>query len=141
MKKTLLLLTFAALFSCQESAVNKLDEQKLVETAKASAYPKIAFENPVHDFGTIPMGEKAETVFRFKNEGEADLVIIDAKASCGCTAPEYTKTPIKPNEYGEVKVVFNPSSAGIQEKTVTLSTNTEKGAEILTIKANVTPKN
>jgi hypothetical protein len=141
MKKTLLLLTFAAFLSCKDSAVSKLDEQKLVETAKANAFPKIAFDNLVHDFGTIPMGEKAETVFRFKNEGEADLVIIDAKASCGCTAPDYTKTPIKPNEYGEVKVAFSPTSEGIQEKTVTLSTNTEKGSEVVTIKANVTPKN
>lgn len=141
MKKTLLLLSFVALLSCQESAVNKLDEQKLVETAKANTFPKIVFDSPVHDFGTIPMGEKAETVFRFKNEGEADLLIIDAKASCGCTAPDYTKTPIKPNEYGEVKVAFSPTSEGIQEKTVTLSTNTEKGSEVVTIKANVTPKN
>src|SRR5690606_26004451 len=115
MKKTLLLFTFAAFLSCKDSAVSKLDEQKLVETVKANGFPKIAFESPVHDFVTIPMGEKAETVFRFKNEGEADLVIIDAKASCSCTAPDYTKTPIKPNEYGEVKVAFSPTSEGIQE--------------------------
>ena len=141
MKKTLLLLTLAAFLGCKDSAVSKLDEQKLIETAKANAFPKIAFDSPVHDFGTIAMGEKAETVFRFKNEGEADLVIIEAKASCGCTAPDYTKTPIKPNDYGEVKVVFSPTSTGVQEKTVTLSTNTEKGSEVVTIKANVNPKN
>lgn len=29
--------------------------------------------------------------FVFTNTGDANLVIIDAKATCGCTRPEYPK--------------------------------------------------
>ncbi|MGE4347118.1 MAG: DUF1573 domain-containing protein, partial [Flavobacteriaceae bacterium] len=82
--------------------------------------------------------DKAEHTFIIKNEGTADLLILEAKPSCGCTVPDnYTKTPIKPGETGVVPVVFNATSAGVQTKTVTLTTNTETGTEVLTIKANV----
>ena len=66
------------------------------------------------------------------------MIILEAKPGCGCTVSDnYTKTPIKPGETGIVPVVFNATSAGVQTKTVTLTTNTEAGTETLTFKANV----
>ena len=46
-------------------------------------------------------------------------------ASCGCTVPTYTKTPIKPGEKGTVKVTYNGKGKfpGHFKKTVTLRTN------------------
>lgn len=83
-------------------------------------------------------GDKAEVEFEIRNEGNVDLVIIDAKASCGCTVPEKPSEPIKPGASAKMKVVFSATSAGLQSKNVTLTTNTEAGSEILTVKANVT---
>ena len=51
-------------------------------------FPKIAFDKTVHDFGDLKKGSKGEVEFEIKNEGTVDLVVIDAKASCGCTVPE-----------------------------------------------------
>lgn len=99
------------------------------------------FESIVHDFGTITEGDKVETTFVFKNTGRTDLLISDAKGSCGCTVPEYPKTPVKSGETGMIKVSFNSAHKnGNQTKTVTLFTNTENKTEILTIKAAINPK-
>lgn len=141
MKKSILLAALAVAFvSCNEkSAANKFDESNTEQTVAAqTGMPKISIDNREHDFGELNLKDKAEHTFVIKNEGTADLIILEAKPSCGCTVPDnYTKTPIKPGDTGIVPIVFSATSAGIQTKTVTLTTNTEAGTEVLTIKANV----
>lgn len=106
-------------------------------TVSQDGAPVATFDKTVHDFGNLKKGTKGETEFTVKNTGNVDLVIIDAKASCGCTVPEYPKTPIKPGQSEKIKVVFSANSPGTQSKTVTLTTNTQAKQELLTIKANV----
>ena len=103
----------------------------------------IDFEKTNHDFGEIKDGDIVETVFTFSNSGNSDLRILNATGSCGCTVPEYPRdVPISPGETGTIKVKFDSSNKpGMQRKTVTLTTNTSKGKELLNIKAFVLPKN
>ncbi|HEY0091074.1 MAG TPA: DUF1573 domain-containing protein, partial [Flavobacterium sp.] len=61
-------------------------------------YPVMTFSEPEHDFGSINKGDKVTHSFEFKNTGEADLIISDAKATCGCTVPEFPKDPIAPGK-------------------------------------------
>ena len=132
--------------SCkQESAADKITDadMKALEAEKAlgGKLPKVKLDKLVHDFGTISEGDKVETEFIVTNDGEADLVIAEAKGSCGCTVPQPPKDPIKPGDSAPIKVSFNSQGKpGAQEKTVTLTTNTENGHETFQIKANVTPK-
>jgi hypothetical protein len=101
-------------------------------------YPVLTFDQEEHDFGTIQQGEKVVYDFAFKNTGEADLTITSARGSCGCTVPEYPKTPIKVGESGNIKVSFDSAGkTGKTTKTVTLLCNTKEGNKILTIKANI----
>lgn len=96
------------------------------------------FSKLEHDFGTINPDDVVETTFTFINNGEADLVISKAAGSCGCTVPDYPKNPIAPGQKADIKVSFSPKGkAGMQNKTVTLTTNTEAGFETLTVKANI----
>jgi len=61
----------------------------------------MTFDKTSHDFGTITEGDKVTTTFGFTNTGDADLIIVDARGSCGCTVPQYPKnTPIAPGETG-----------------------------------------
>lgn len=88
----------------------------------------IKFEKLTHNFGNF--SEKTpvqKCVFTFTNKGTAPLVINQAVASCGCTVPSYTKTPIKPGEKGEIKVTYNGRGAfpGHFKKTITVRTNGE----------------
>lgn len=104
-------------------------------------YPTITFSKKEHDFGTINEGDKVETTINFTNDGEADLIIASANASCGCTVPEFTKEPIKPGASGSLKISFDSTGKpGNQQKTVTVTSNTANKTDMLTIRANVTPK-
>jgi hypothetical protein len=132
--------------SCKkESAASIISEQDMkqvaVEKQNVENLPKVQLSKEVHDFGTIDEGTVAETEFYVTNTGKTDLIISAAKGSCGCTVPQHPKDPIKPGDSAPIKVSFDSKGKpGKQEKSVTLTTNTEKGNEMFKIQANVTPK-
>lgn len=100
--------------------------------------PSFKFSVEEHDFGTIKEGDVVEHVFEFVNDGEAPLIISNARASCGCTVPEWPKEPIAVGAKGEIKVRFNSTKKpGTQNKTVTLTANTWPTSKRIRIKANV----
>jgi len=131
--------------SCGEDATKKIKTENL-EVAKERdseikmGGPRFKFDKTEHDFGTINEGDVVETVFSFTNVGKSELIITSAKGSCGCTVPEWPKEPIMPGEAGEIKVKFNSyRKPNLQQKQITLRTNTEGGKEVLKIRAQVTP--
>jgi hypothetical protein len=93
---------------------------------------KIEFNKEVHDYGNIKYGGEPYCSFEFKNTGDEPLIISNAKGSCGCTVPEYPKTPIKVGKTGNIKVSFDSTGKhGETSKTVTLLCNTKEGNKIL----------
>lgn len=144
MKKSILLSALCVAFaftSCKDNAADKVNEENVVSAADRDAesvkYATMSFEETEFDFGDIQRGDHVEHLFAFKNTGDAPLVIVDAKSSCGCTVPEYTKDPIAPGQNGTLLVKFDGSGQNQVNKTITVTANTEKGAERLTIKAFV----
>jgi len=85
----------------------------------------IKFSEISYNFGTIPEhGGKVSHSFEFTNTGDANLVIIDASADCGCTVPEFPTRPIAPGKKGTIKVTFDPLyRQGAFNKVVTIRTN------------------
>ena len=86
----------------------------------------IKFDKVTYNFGKFSEKDPVQKcVFTFTNAGTAPLVINQAVASCGCTVPSYTKTPIKPGEKGEIKVTYNGRGAfpGHFKKTITVRSN------------------
>ncbi len=147
MKKSVFILALAGLFaltSCKDNAADKVNEENVATAAERDAesgkFPVMSFSESEFDFGTIDQGTNVEHVFKFTNTGDADLVIVDAKSSCGCTVPEYTKEPVAPGAEGEMLVKFNGSGKNQVTKTVTITANTESGKEQIKIKAFVNPK-
>lgn len=97
---------------------------------------EMTFTETEYKFGLIKKDSKVEHVFKFKNTGNSDLIISNAKGSCGCTIPEYPKKPIKPGATGEIKVSFNSEGKiGQQRKSITIFSNTPKGTEKIYIRA------
>ena len=130
--------------ACQDSGAKKINNSSNAassQPAPATDGPVMTFDKITHDFGTINEGDRVTTKFSFTNTGVSDLIIVDARGSCGCTVPEYPKnTPIGPGQSQTITVSFDSSNKpGIQQKSVTLSANTASGREMLRIKANVTP--
>lgn len=97
----------------------------------------INFESKVVDYGLIEHNSDGNRKFKFTNTGTEPLIIKNAKASCGCTVPDYPKGEIQPGESGEIKVKYATNRVGKFTKTITLTTNASKKPTILTIKGEV----
>lgn len=108
-------------------------------TLTLCAQAKIEFEKSVHDFGSFPEAQAtAECIFKFKNVGNAPLLIVKAKATCGCTVPEYSKAPIAPGASGEIRVTYSAvGRPGVFNKSIKITTNATPADYSLTIKGNV----
>lgn len=106
--------------------------------ADTTKVPKFYFAESTHHFGEIKEGDIVTYIFKFKNVGGSQLVIAQAKGSCGCTVPEYSKNPVQPGDEGEIKVTFDShGKSGMESKTVTLLANTIPATKVLTISAEV----
>jgi hypothetical protein len=103
--------------------------------------PAFQFETTEHDFGTIKEGDIVEYTYKFKNTGDAPLIIQGAQGSCGCTVPNWTKEPIPAGGTGVVTAKFDSNGKKeLQNKTVTVTANTYPKQTVLKFKAMVTPK-
>lgn len=137
------LVILLGLFSC-ETKENKLSTD-LVNNPSSAENPKninkvpaIAFENTEHDFGKILQGEQVSYTFKFKNVGNAPLIISSIEKTCGCTTPEFSKQPIKPGESGKIVVTYDSKGhKGFQNKRLIVKANTNPSESILRIKAQV----
>lgn len=94
--------------------------------ASAHAQAEIKFDKVIHNFGTF--SEKApvqKTTFTFTNVGDKPLIINQAIASCGCTVPSYTKTPIAPGKQGQISITYNGKGMfpGHFKKSITVRSN------------------
>lgn len=100
--------------------------------------PIMTFDTDLREFGTIVQGDRARMTFEFTNTGESDLIISSASASCGCTVPEYPKTPISPGESGTIEVLFNSDGKmGRQHKKVYIVANTNPSTNVVAISGDV----
>ena len=98
----------------------------------------LTFSDTIHHFGPIREGEIVSHDFEFTNTGNKDLLISSAKASCGCTVPQFRKEPIHPGEKSYIHVSFNSSGKrGYNEKSVVIQSNAEPAEQEIYIQAEV----
>ncbi len=146
----LFFLLFAGIYACSQNKESNKDGGKTISTdivanpATASGnttqtvLPAFQFAEETHDFGKIIAGEKVSYSFKFKNIGNANLIISAASGSCGCTVPQWPTEPIGPGKEGVINVIFNSEGkSGVQKKTVTLTSNTIPNTKVLTITGEV----
>ncbi len=147
MKKVILglsTLCLIAFTSCKENAAKKIEDSNIAAAAerdaKSSKFPVLEFDKKEHDFGDVEKNKPVETVFNYKNTGEAPLVITDIKSSCGCTIPkDWSREPLAVGESGKFTVKFSGAGSNKITKTITVTANTEKGSEVVKISAFVKP--
>ena len=98
---------------------------------------KIEFESETIDYGTIEKGSDGVRVFKFKNTGDAPLIVSDVKSSCGCTVPKNPTEPILPGENGEIEVKYDTNRVNPIRKTITVTSNAVTQTVALKIKGTV----
>jgi hypothetical protein len=130
-----LLMTFFIYCSRNQVSFQQADSSKVI-LIDSMAY--IEFTNPIASVGKISSGEKVGMDFVFYNKGRQSLVITNAKASCGCTVPEWDKKPVKPGEKGIVRVIYDSGGeSGMQNKSIHISSNARNNETDLIISAEV----
>jgi len=127
---------------------NALDPDLVKNPASASGengtdvkVPVFSFKKEIHEFGNITEGEKIAYSFTFVNTGNADLLISNASATCGCTVPEFSREPVPPGKSGVINVIFDSSGReGYQRKEVFVTANTIPNSKKLIITGTVVKK-
>jgi hypothetical protein len=114
------------------------EEKKLAEEAAANM-TTMSFNVLDHDFGTVKEDSKNLYNFVVTNTGKKPLFIADVKASCGCTTPKKPEKAIAPGKSDVIAVEFHPKvgQLGRQDKTVTVTANTNPSMVVLKIGADV----
>ena len=107
-------------------------------TIATDAIATMDFADTAHEFGKMHQGEVASYEFKFTNNGKAPLLISNAAGTCGCTVPDYPHEPIVPGQSAIITVKFNSTGkTGLQNKSVNIFTNSNKGTHVLNITADV----
>jgi hypothetical protein len=111
-------------------------------TAVAFSQPKMQLLTKEHNFGVFKE-EAGRQTFNFivTNTGDSALVIMNVVPSCGCTTPDWTKSPIPPRGQGKITAIYDPvGRAGVFDKTLTVHTNSKPEIEVLRILGEATPR-
>jgi hypothetical protein len=105
------------------------------------AQGKLEFDATSFEFGDVKeTGGPASHEFKFKNTGDQPIIISNVQASCGCTTPDWTKTPVAPGQSGFIKAQYNPlGRPGAFNKSLTITSNSIEPSTVVFIKGNVVP--
>ena len=150
---SILIITLNLSFSCKSERENLF--AKAVSTdlfseveiptkdgkVEQSKMAKIEFAELTYDFGKVKEGEVVEHIFKFKNTGSKDLLLLYHQATCGCTVPDFSKDPFSPGSSGELKIAFDTKGKKLsQTKKIKIFSNTYPNMTELTIQGYVIPK-
>jgi hypothetical protein len=118
------------------------EEQARLKQEMASK-TTMEFESLTHDFGKIFEDSKNRASYVVKNTGKNPLIIDKVEVSCGCTTASKPEKPILPGKTDKIEIVFHPKVGQLnhQEKTITITANTEPKTAILSLTAEVQKKN
>ena len=114
----------------------------IARTASAQDNEKAEFKfnEEKHDFGKVPQGTPVTTVFTYTNIGQEPLILTDVRPTCGCTIADYTKTPVKFNDSGFIKITYNAAYAAPFTKTIVVTSNSKTPVKNLIIVGEVVAK-
>lgn len=143
-------LAFLFLVSCTNTTDDTVgDTDSITNPSTASdkkgkeALPVMEFEEVRYEFGEVQEGEFVDYKYAFTNTGDAQLIIYNVRAECGCTAPnDWPKQPVQPGEKAFVSVQFNSQGRiGKQVKRLTITANTYPRDNVVALAGTVIKSN
>lgn len=72
----------------------------------------------------MKLDQTSEVSFNMTNTGDKPLVVYHIESSCGCTVPQWDKSPVMPGRSLNVKVLVTPDAKGFFNKSIDIYTNT-----------------
>jgi hypothetical protein len=103
---------------------------------------QLIFREKIYDFGNIEEAKGlADHEFIFTNNAGRPVKILSVHASCGCTTPGWSQSPVPPGKTGFIKASFDPKGRpGYFNKSLTITTDLDANPIILEIKGQVVDK-
>ena len=108
-----------------------------VKNQNGNALNAITWKQETIELGEIVQGTPKSVVFEFKNTSKKSVIISNVTGTCGCTATDFTKTPIEAGKTGKITATYNAANLGLFSKTVSVTTSAEQSPKILTLKGTV----
>ena len=105
--------------------------------AQAKSDDLAKFKTETIDQGKIMQNTPEVATFMVTNTGSKDLIIEQANPTCGCTIGDFTKTPIKPGQSGQITAKYNAAGLGAYEKHMTVKFAGAEDMKSITIKGEV----
>ena len=101
---------------------------------------KIVFLETEHAFGDVTEGAQVEHEFVFTNAGTDPITLMQVRASCGCTTPQWTKKPVAPGEQGRIVVRYDSKNRpGAFRKSIRITASGQERFTTLYITGDVVP--
>lgn len=102
----------------------------------------MSFDKLTHEFGKVKADTENKASYIVTNTGNKPLIIDKVDVSCGCTTAKKPEKPILPGKSDKIEIVFHPKPGQLneQEKTITVTANTDPKIVVLKLKAFVEPK-
>lgn len=97
----------------------------------------IHFDRKMADLGNIRLQDTTAVRFYYTNDTPTPLIISEVKTVCGCTVPEWEKTPLASGATACLTVYFKPLAEGYNVKRVFIYHNLSNDPLAVTLKANV----
>ena len=101
--------------------------------------PRGVWLDTTHDFGAFDEAlGVVRCTFDVVNAGDEPLVVLAARANCGCTVPQFSDRPVAPGDTARITVGFDPTGRpGRFSKNVVVTTNATPAKTTLVIKGAV----
>jgi len=131
MTRFLSIIIILTLFSCQGKKTDNAKKETQPAEQKSAGITKFAFNEEMHNFGSLQAGEIVVYTFVVTNTGDNNLIIEDVITDCGCVHAKFPKEPIAPGKTGLIELEFDSSGLfGRQFKTIEVHANTKKPKQL-----------
>ena len=99
----------------------------------------LIFREKIYDFGEIEEGKgNADHEFTFTNNSGRPVKILSVQASCGCTTPGWSQSPVPHGRTGFIKASFDPKGRpGYFNKSLTITSDFDTNPIVIQIKGQV----
>lgn len=122
-------------------AVDEVKNKGTSNTSEDFGMTTMKFDQEEIDLGNVKKGSKTKAVFTVTNTGKNPLNITNVQPSCGCTTASKPDKPIAPGKSEKIEIFFEPKPEQVKEqnKSVTVTANTDPAVVVLKFKAYVLP--
>lgn len=102
-----------------------------------SAPTTIQIDRDTLSLGKMRCRETKMVTFHIRNTGDVPLLIVDVRASGGCSSVSWNKRPVNPGQEVEITVGFEPDSLGHFLKSIEVVCNTRQHVHQLNLRGTV----